>query len=93
MFAPLDTGRSAVQVPSGVAVLPVWTYTSIDVAGGVEALHEIAPQSTGAPRSITRDWKVVRVGYGLIWNQSTAIEPLPAFRSLAIGMLVAIAIG
>ena len=52
------TGVKAVQVPSGVGVLPVRTWISMSVPGGVSSLQLRAPQSAWLPASKTREVNV-----------------------------------
>ena len=52
----------ALQLPSGVGVLPVRTLSATPVPAGVSAVHERASQSTDWPASRTRESKVPEPG-------------------------------
>ena len=61
MSPPLEAiGLNALQVPSGVGVLPVRALSATPVPSGIEAFQLRAPQSAlwPAPASKTRDSKV-----------------------------------
>ena len=62
MSAPLATGAKALQVPSGVGVLPVRTLSATPVPVGVVAIQLSAPQSALWPASKTRETKVPEGG-------------------------------
>src|SRR5437867_12146630 len=81
----LTSGVKAVQVPSGVGVLPVRTLSAKPVPAGSPAVHAASTQETDPPASSTWDTKVPEAAYGLSRIQSIVMAPPPTLASLAIG--------
>src|SRR5262245_19960721 len=80
---PAPTGVNAVQVASGVGVLPVRTLIATLVPAGVLAFHWMLCQSTGLLASNTRDRNVPLPEYGVMRTQFTVTLPPNSLKSLA----------